>query len=259
VSITLPLAGSLLRLAGWWPDGGGLLFWEDPGFADSADGQTLYSLAPGSDQPVALATSLVGPTWLTPNPNENAIAVVAGGGRTIWRAGRAVEVCTFPAATCQAVATPPGTVGLAPSWSASGALVFAVASATGAFGPSGDAIYSPGWMAQWNATNALWALLPDGQPGLLAAAPAGALLAAPAERGDSMVVVADDSLWLIDTGTGSPAVRVAGPLYSTLGPSGYYGEVDWSGTFAWSAAAGIRQGSTQLLGQGLALPEAQLP
>ena len=53
--------------------------------------------------------------------------------------------------------------------------------------------------------------------------------------------------------------RIAGPLYSTSGPAGFYGEVDWSGTFAWSAATGARQDSVQLSDEALAEPESQIP
>ena len=67
-----------IDLAGWWPEGGGLLFWEDPGFAESADGDTLYSLELDTARPVALATSLVGPTWLAAEPDGPTVAVVAG-------------------------------------------------------------------------------------------------------------------------------------------------------------------------------------
>jgi hypothetical protein len=259
VSTVFRLTGTGIRLAGWWPEGGGLLFWEDPGYAESADGQILYSLASQSDQPVVLAPSLVGPTWLAPDPAGHTVAVVAGRDRTIWTAGRDIDLCTFPAATCQPVALPAGVVGLAPSWTASGALVFAEASASGPFGPGGDAYYSPGWMAQWDATNSLWTTFIGAGPEHLASAPGGALLAAPAANGSSMVVVADDALWLVDTATGAPAVRVAGPLYSTVGPSGYYGEVDWSGSFSWSQATALRQESGQLLDESLFPGDAQLP
>jgi len=113
-------------------------------------------------------------------------------------------------------------------------------------------------MARWEATNTLWTLVAGGQPKRLASAPTGAMLAAPGERGNALIVVASDSLWIIDPDTNT-SVRVAGPLYSTTGPSGYYGEVDWKGTFSWSLASGIRQGTAQLLGQALAGPESQVP
>jgi WD40-like Beta Propeller Repeat len=253
MTMVYALADSGIDLAGWWPEGGGLLFWEDTGFSGSneEDGLTLYSLESGSKQPVALTTSLVGSTWLAPQPGGSTVAVVSGGGRSIWTAGRAIELCSFPTATCQSVPIPAGTVGLAPSWTRSGTLIFAVASAS-----SNDGAFS---MAQWNSTNALWSLLLGGQSSPLLSTPAGALLADPASRGSTMVVVADNALWLADIGTAVPATRVAGPLYSTADPDGFYGEVDWTGTFAWSAASGLRLGSQQLTDSGLYAPDPQLP
>jgi hypothetical protein len=190
------------------------------------------------------------------------VAVVAGNGRTVWQAGRDVTLCQFPAATCSPVPIPAGSVGLAPSWTANGDLVFADASASGPFGPTGGAFWTPGWMAQWNATNRLLADVPGTPPTAVAPAPAGSLLATPAAHGPSMLVVADDQLWLVNPdGTGTPTVRVAGPLYSTAGPSGYYGEVDWAGTFAWSAAAPSTRttASTILLEEGFGSPAAEMP
>jgi hypothetical protein len=247
VAMVYLLAESGIDLAGWWPEGGGLLFWEDTGFSASIeeDGLTLYSLEFGSEQPVALTTSLVGSTWLAPQPGGSTVAVVSGGGRTIWTTGRDIDLCRFPTATCQSVSIPAGTVGLAPSWSPSGALIFSLAAAAGPFSTTGTADFSPGWMAQWNATSALWAMVPGEPPSPMTSTPAGSLLAVPNAHGSTMVVVADNDLWLTDT-SGPSAVRVAGPLYSTIGPSGFYGEVDWASTFAWSTGAGLRQGSTQL-------------
>ena len=197
------LTGAGLRVAGWWPQGGGLLFWEDPDFSASiaADGLTLYSLPTGSTQPAALARSLVGPSWWAPSPVGNVIAVVAGAGREIWTNGRNVQLCTLSSATCQAVPIPAGSVGLTPSWTASGDVVFATASASPPYGSSGRALYTPGYMAEWDATSMLWISAPGGGPQQLASAPAGALLAAPATEGSAAVIVADNSLWLADTAT----------------------------------------------------------
>lgn len=257
--ILYQLSDSGIDLAGWWPEGGGLLFWEDTGFSASIeeDGLTLYSLESGSSDPVALTTSLVGSTWLAPQPGGDAVAIVSGEGRYIWSAGRDVDVCRFPAATCQAEPTPASTVGLAPSWTQSGVLLFSVASAAGPFGPTGTGDFSAGWMAQWDATNALWSVLPGKAPSPMTSAPAGSVLAVPSAQGDAMVVVADDALWLTDT-NGAPPIRVAGPLYSTVGPSGFYGAVDWAGTFAWSAAVGPRQGPA-LLDELANLSNQELP
>ncbi len=261
IQTAFQLTGSGLRLAGWWPDGEGLLFWEDPQNSASlaADGLVLYSLANGSSQPAALVESLVGPQWWAPAPQGNVIAVVAGAGREIWAEGRGVQLCALTTATCQTVSTPPGSVGLAPSWTASSDLLFATASATAPFGSIGGADYSPGYMSEWDATSVLWTSTPGGAPSELASSPAGALLASPATEGGAAVIVADNAVWLADTESGAPAVRIAGPLYSTSGPAGFYGEVDWSGTFAWSAATGARQDSVQLSDEALAEPESQIP
>ena len=128
-----------------------------------------------------------------------------------------------------------------------------------ASGPGGDAFWSQGYIAEWEASNALWTVGPGGQPSTLPSLPAGALLASPAARGSSMVIVADDALWLENTAADAPAVQVAGPLFSTLAPQGYYGEVDWQGTFAWSAAGGPRQGSAWVFDDGLFPQDVQLP
>jgi hypothetical protein len=199
-----------LELAGWWPDGAGLLFWEDSGYSASlqAGGLMLYSLGSGDQQPVGLVISLVGPTWWAPGP-DNTIAVVAGGGREIWEPGRDVEICRLLAAICQPVSIPAGSVGLAPSWSASGALLFSVASASAPFGLAEGMDFSPANMAAWDDTNTLWTLPSEGQPSRVSAAPVGTVLAAPAAEGTAEVEVAHNGLWLIDT-TGNAAVQIAG-------------------------------------------------
>jgi len=265
VDMAYRLPGSNIGLAGWWPQGGGLLFWEAPGFAEAADGVTLYSLASGSQSPVPLVTSLVGPTWISPEPTGDTVAVVAGVGRSIWSSGRDIDLCTFSSGAfasppCRAVNVPSGTEALAPSWTASGALLFSEASTSPPFGSEGDADWSPGYLAQWDATNTLWDLASGGAEGRLTSAPAGTVLAAPATASSSVLYVADDALWLADTSTSSPAVKVASPLYSVEAPSGYYGQVEWSATFAWSLAPEARQQvSAQILGEALTLPGTETP
>jgi hypothetical protein len=71
--------------------------------------------------------------------------------------------------------------------------------------------------------------------------------------------VADDAIWLANPTLGAPAVRVAGPLFSTAAPSGYYGEVDWTAALAWSAAPVSGQSSAQLLDESLSVGESQTP
>ena len=96
--IAFRLLGTNVRVAAWWPQGGGLLFWEAPGFEEAADGLTLYSLASGTSTPVPLLASLVAPLWVAPEPGGGTVAVVVGTGRSIWSTGRDVELCTLPSA-----------------------------------------------------------------------------------------------------------------------------------------------------------------
>ncbi|MHB1582798.1 MAG: hypothetical protein ACYCU7_00415 [Acidimicrobiales bacterium] len=84
-------------------------------------------------------------------------------------------------------------------------------------------------------------------------------LAEPAAAGTRLLAVGDDALWPTSLGSTGPPVQVAGPLYSNAAPSGYYGEVDWTGTFAWSAAVGPRGGSAELVDEGYCPPVFETP
>ena len=249
--IAFRLLGTNVRVAAWWPQGGGLLFWEAPGFEEAADGLTLYSLASGTSTPVPLLASLVAPLWVAPEPGGGTVAVVVGTGRSIWSTGRDVELCTLPSAQCRPVNVSAGTESLAPSWTASGALLFSEASTAAPFGSEGNAYWTPGFMALWDATSTEWGLTSAGAPSRLASAPPGTQTASPATGGTSVLYVADDEVWLASTASSAPAVMVAGPLYSDEAPSGFYGQVDWPATFSWSLAGTARQISAELLGEAL--------
>ena len=108
-------------------------------------------------------------------------------------------------------------------------------------------------------TDTEWGLTPTGTQGRLAGAPPGTVLALPAAAGSSVLYVADDELWLADTSSLAPAVMAAGPLYSSVAPNGYYGEVDWSASFSWSLAPVARQVSAQLIGEGSPPQERSSP
>jgi hypothetical protein len=251
------MSGGGLTLAGWWPDGGGLLFWEDPQFSASiaADGLVLYSLPAGSSEPVPLATTLVGPFWWTSGPNDT-IAIVSGGGRAIWQAGRDVERCPLRTGGCRSAPLPSGTVGLAPSWSDTGGLFYSVAPAP--YPPGELSMGGPGFQARWDADNTLWLWPAQGSPRRLTSAPAGVVSSAAAVRGPDLLAVSGDALWLVDPNGHQRPALVARPLFSTPDPRGYYGEVDWEGTFAWSAAAGPLSG--QVAGDAeLGGPNPELP
>lgn len=219
-----------IDVASWWPDGGGLLFWIDPGASEAADGLTLDAQAAGG-QPHALAETLLNSSWLAWSPDGRTLAVVAGGSRSIWGGAKHVETCAVAVDTCTDVDTPPGTVTLSPAWSPHGVLGFIDGTATGPFASDGLAFYSEGWIARWTATNELWTQAP-GHPAQRASATPGIVAVQWDRSGSDVLTVRDDSLWLGPVGTASSA-RVAGPLFASAAPSGYYGQVDWTTQFSW--------------------------
>ncbi len=84
-----------IDVASWWPDGGGLLFWLDPGASEAADGLTLYAQGAGG-QPHPLAETLMNGSWVAWGPDGHTLAVVAGGSRSIWAGMKHVETCAVP-------------------------------------------------------------------------------------------------------------------------------------------------------------------
>ncbi len=229
--------GNSIDLDAWWPGGGGILFWLDTGSSSSvaADGLTLYSQERG-ESPRALATTLVNPAWVVPSPAGDTVAVVAGGDRFIWGGAKDVATCALATVACTPVDHPVGTVTLFPAWASSHQVAYVTASASGPFGRDGPADFGPGWMAEWDATNRLTLSGAQGST-TLSAAGGGVVDAVWDDTGQGLLLVRDDALWWEPSSSSAP-VRVAGPLYSTAAPSGYYGQVAWPSMFAWHSAGG---------------------
>ncbi|MGH3190530.1 MAG: TolB family protein [Streptosporangiaceae bacterium] len=230
-------AGGLLELAGWWPDGSGLLYWPDPQGSASlaADGLPLDSIGLGatSARRTLAASMLVHSSWIAFAPGGHELAVVSGGNREIWQGGKAITVCG-QTASCQPVPQPSGTVSTQPGWSQAGRLTFARGSAAGPFGPSGKADFSPAWVTRWEATQQLWSAAGTGTgQARLPGTGAGALDPIWAKNG-ALMFVRDNWLWLLPAGSKS-AERVAGPL-NDITSTIFYGYVPYPQLIAWTAA-----------------------
>jgi Tol biopolymer transport system component len=231
--------GNVLELAGWWPDGQGLLYWLDyQGSASiAADGLPLDSVALGGRPPRTLVPAmLVHGSWLAFSPHGNAVAAVSGGDRVIWSGGKQITLCV-PAGPCTPVAQPAGVVSVDPSWSPGGtAIVFARLSASGPFGPNGRADFSPYWITRWEATSRLWTVSASGSGARpLAAAGPGAVDPVWGRDG-SLLFVRDDSLWLLPPGAAT-ATQLTGALGALSGDAyyrTYYGYVPYPQLFAWT-------------------------
>ncbi len=247
------LAGTgYVDLAGWWPDGKGLLFWNDPvGSASiAADGLDLDSLDLSTLKVKTLATTLVYANWVAWSPNGKTVAVVAGDDREIWYSGKRVELCAIPAGTCRALPLPAqSTMSLDPAWTAQGSLIYVLAPAvapirpgaapaptTTAAGGAGKWDPSGSWtshnVAAWYKAQRLFISSPAGGGAhLLAAAGPGAH--DPAATSHGLLYVQDGLLRYLPGQKGQP-ITVAGSLGGPgIYADSFYGYVPWFEDFAW--------------------------
>lgn len=232
------------ELAGWWPDGEGLLYWSDQGFSASiaADGLPLDSIDAVSGRTHTLTRMLPNADWLAWSPSGTSVAVVAGIDRVVWSGAKHLEICRPDAGTCRAEPQPAGTTSTDPAWTATGQLLFA--RSTGATADMGPPPRVPGlggsppfsWkdVQAWAAAGGLrTAQATSGVPQRSRPLPGGAGGQAPTPAGADVLFVHHASLWALTPGSAAP-IRLTGPL-GPYGPTdpGYYGYIDWNHEFTW--------------------------
>jgi dipeptidyl aminopeptidase/acylaminoacyl peptidase len=225
-------AGNALDLAGWWPDGGGLLAWIDAQSSASlaADGLPLVSvpLASAPTQPgkaVSLGLTLVYPAFVSVSRGAGVAAISAGADRYEWDS-KNIAVCALGG--CAGLpAGSPGATNTDPSLSPGGRyLAFVHGAATS------PTDFSQVPVSQWYATRSLWLdPLATGRPRRLTAA--GTSVADPtwSAHGQRLLYVRDDGLWLLRQVGGAP-VRIVASLFSGAWPNYFY-YIDWPDQFAW--------------------------
>jgi Tol biopolymer transport system component len=220
--------GDGLYLAGWWPDGAGVLYWRDPQHSASlqADGLPLYTLRFGG-APRELGTTLVGPEWLAFSPDGSRVALVVGAGRDAW-SNKSLQVCAVESGTCRAWPQPAGTVSLDPAWSGDGRRLAFVRAAVPAVAPTTAAD-----LDTWNGTRRLWLAAADGS-GPQAVAAAGSDVFSPrwSRDGLHLLYVANDAVQWLDVVSGQ-VTRLVGPFPVASLPSGYHGQVQWGIDLDW--------------------------
>jgi dipeptidyl aminopeptidase/acylaminoacyl peptidase len=219
--------GDVLEVAGWWPDGSGILTRLDyQGSASlAADGLPLLdvSLANGDRRRLA-GSALAYPQWLATSKVSNQVAFVAGGDREVTLGHKRLEVCG--AASCHVFEQGGAQVSFDPAWSTTGRLAFvrdrAIDTKDG-FGLSYvNKIQSSGGIVLGSVGSGV-------QP-----VAAGKRASAPTwGRDGSMLIVRDDALWLLAPGLHHAVKVVSGVQVD----SNYYGFVPWHDSFAWSEAA----------------------
>jgi hypothetical protein len=113
--VASPPKDSGLELAGWWPDGSGLIVWVDLQHSQSlaADGLPLDYISLATGQRTQIAKSmLVHDSWIASSATTNQIAIIEGGNRELSLGHKSLATCTTT--TCTKVAQPRHTFAMDP-------------------------------------------------------------------------------------------------------------------------------------------------
>lgn len=223
--------GAGIDLAGWWPDGQGLLYWIRPSHCVScaADGRPLHSMALATKEVVDLPIGLLYPGWLSSGPGQQELLMVQGGGRPVWDA-KSLARCDVRTGACEGLPQPEDAVSLDPALSPDGRQIALVRAKRR---PGEWGLASEEALKEWVDSRTLWLILPDGSEARQLTAAGGGIYS-PAWSGDGrhLLYVKDDTLWALnlDTDQAAPVVD----LGQSDGLFGFYGHRSWwSHRIAW--------------------------
>ncbi|MGH9127960.1 MAG: TolB family protein [Acidimicrobiales bacterium] len=251
-------AGATVVLAGWWPGDRGLLLWPDPPGAVEANGLALTAVPLQGGPGQVLGTTQVFLRWLAWSPDGTRLAFVTGGGASP-ASGKALELCSLPAATsaaawsCRTLPQPAGTVTLDPAWAPnSNQIAFVRAEAAPPSGPFGTFFGSrtlylassdgsgahpvPTRVPAGSATRS-----PRGAPTGSAPLSTGVVLPAWTANGSQIGYSTGSHVVIAPAGGGPAGIVASGLSGNSLGSSignDYYGKAPWGGTATWSTGPG---------------------
>jgi dipeptidyl aminopeptidase/acylaminoacyl peptidase len=224
--------GGGIKLAGWWPNGKGLLYWFDADNSASlaADGMPLRTIAIGG-MAQRLATTLGMRDWVIPLSRKEQVLFVSGAGREVWH-DKALALCDLSPAGCVVPPIRTGTVPLDPAVSPDQShIVYISARDLGAVGGFG----STAALNDWVRSRTLWLTNGYGDGAhQLSAAGSGIYWPHWSSNGKHLLFIRDRSVWLVGINGSKPTRVIAGPLEAPeTYPFGYYGFVSWDSILAW--------------------------
>jgi TolB protein len=235
---TLPRKdGSFMRLAAWWPDGRGVLYWVDPLGSSSlaADGMMLYSLH-WAGKPKPLVTTLGYTDWVTVSGGR---AMVVQGDYRATYDNKWLALCTETSGSCRSLVHPKGAIAVDPAWQPGGNEIAFVQARSllsmGGFTPKHG-------LQQWLDSNTLW-VESTAVAGARQIHSAGGDVHAPiwSHDGHGLLYVGHNAIWYdAHVGAGNPlriaqllqrqaALNYPGPNWSLF----FFGHMDWHMLFAW--------------------------
>ena len=234
VPLALP-PGSDVLLAGWWPDGTGLIYWVDPGgSADALDNGLPLLSAPLAGGPSRLlAVTLVFHPWISWSPDGTRLLLVAGAGQSP-ATGKSLVVCDTAGTACRPLPQPAGTVALDAAWSPDGTEIALVRAPD--IGPGHHV--GPAWYAQ----RRLWVEAPDGSDAFtLAGGGAGVAQPVWSADGRSIGYSLGSGFEVIPVSGGHPTVIASGLTGGNDGTAGpdAAGKQPWGAAAVWGGRAGF--------------------
>lgn len=216
-------------VAGWWPDGRGVLYRQVPLHSASlaADCVDLLSLPLGTAEPTRLASGLK--HWLS-LAETNKMVMVAGSGRIVWH-NKQLAVGDPAAGSVEKLDNPAGLVALDPALSRDGQRIAFVAARD--LGGQVWGFSKPEDLTAWVNSRMLWVENSDGSGArVLAAAGTGVYQPAWSRDDRHILYVRDNALWIVGADGYAPQ-KVVGPFPERQDLFGYYGYVSYGDIMAW--------------------------